>query len=205
MSIQYDIYLKNHITSVIHAGAWIFDHCPLDKLDAIFPDLNITIVRNQLPLHDQSKYMPEEYEAYDRYFYRDGKDSYEGKKNFDKAWLHHIHNNPHHWQHWILLEDDGSGNPKPLDMPDNYIFEMICDWWSFSWRSYFESMKTDEGYIATQNEKNLYELYNWYDEHKSKMYLSETTRVKVEQILDLIHNALDEVIENVSEIATKNI
>ncbi|MFR1480703.1 MAG: DUF5662 family protein [Hydrogeniiclostridium mannosilyticum] len=25
---------------------------------------------------------------------------------FQRAWLLHIHRNPHHWQHWVLINDD---------------------------------------------------------------------------------------------------
>lgn len=190
MSIEYDIYLKNHIAAVLHGGTWIFDNCPIDRLNAILPNLNSQTLRSNIPNHDASKMSPEEYDAYDQYFYKGGKDTYEGRIVFDYGWLHHLHNNPHHWQYWVLLEDDGSGKPKPLDMPDNFIFEMICDWWSFSWRAYFEAVRSG----TDPNPYNkLYELYNWYDEHKAKMYLSEQTRVKVEQLLDLIHETLDRI------------
>lgn len=32
--------------------------------------------------------------------------SYEVVENFNRAWLLHIHRNPHHWQHWVLINDD---------------------------------------------------------------------------------------------------
>lgn len=54
-------------------------------------------------------------------------------------------------------------------MPDNYIIEMICDWWSFSW---------DKG--------KLDEIFDWYEEHKGYMKLSYSTREKVEDILERI-------------------
>ena len=60
--------------------------------------------------HDQSKYDEEEYEAYDDYFYgKEGKDEDDIAvidNAFDYAWLHHIHHNPHHWQYWVLVNDD---------------------------------------------------------------------------------------------------
>ena len=125
----------------------------------------------------------------DRYFYKDGKDSYDGRLEFDYAWLHHLHNNPHHWQHWVLLEDDGSGKPKSLEIPDNYIFEMICDWWSFSWRNYLEALSKGE---SSNPIEHLYEIFDWYNDHKTKMYLGEKTRQKVEKILDAIIKTLRE-------------
>lgn len=50
----------------------------------------------------------------------------ERKRAFDAAWLHHIHANPHHWQHWILHED--SGKVIVLVMPLAAINEMVADW-----------------------------------------------------------------------------
>ena len=46
----------------------------------------------------------EEYFAYATYFY--GKKTSQVEKNFDYAWLHHQKENPHHWQYWLLHNDD---------------------------------------------------------------------------------------------------
>ena len=59
-------------------------------------------------------------------------------------------------------------------MPIENIIEMICDWWSFSW-----------------NTGNLYEIFEWYEEHKNNMILSENTRGTVEYILEKIKEVLD--------------
>ena len=59
-------------------------------------------------------------------------------------------------------------------MPYNYIVEMICDWWSFSW-----------------NSGDLYEIFNWYNEHKNYIKLSDKTRKTVEDILSKIKEKLE--------------
>lgn len=62
--------------------------------------------------HDLSKFLPDEFFAYAEYFYggyERGKQPPEVKAAFNYAWLKHIHRNPHHWQHFLLRED----NPKP--------------------------------------------------------------------------------------------
>lgn len=128
-------------------------------------------VRDQIAVHDESKFSNEEYDAYDKYFYG-GNRSYEVRNDFDKAWLHHIHNNPHHWQHWVLLRDDG--DIEALDMPMYYIIEMICDWWSFSW-----------------NDGDLFEIFTWYGENKDIIKLSTWTKITVENILDMMKTILE--------------
>lgn len=74
--------------------------------------------------HDESKSSAEEYGPYVDYFY--GARDSETDERFNRAWLHHIHQNPHHWQHWVLSQDDGS--EECLDMPYWYIVEMVADW-----------------------------------------------------------------------------
>lgn len=175
MSAQYDHYLYEHKAAVATAFSWIDERMP----DILLPEFYGTYEYNIKFAHDESKNDIEEYDAYDNYFY--GNRSHKVVEDFNRAWLHHIHNNPHHWQYWVLFEDDPStGKPyKALDMPDPYIIEMICDWWSFSFRS-----------------GNLHEIFDWYDEHKKTMVLSDTTRKRVEYVLDRIRKELEPEIVN---------
>lgn len=82
---------------------------------------------SQLKIHDESKWSIEEFSAYAEHFFGGG-----APDKFANAWLHHIHHNPHHWQHWIF--PDGH-TPKYSDvengvvrMPDHYALEMVADW-----------------------------------------------------------------------------
>lgn len=50
----------------------------------------------------------------------------ERQRDFNAAWLHHIHKNPHHWQHWILRQDDG--REIVLIPPNADVNEMVADW-----------------------------------------------------------------------------
>ena len=95
--------------------------------------------------------------------------------DFKYAWLRHIHNNPHHWQYWILHNDDPGEGKVILEMPYNYIIEMVCDWWAFSWAK-----------------GDLTEIFNWYDQHKNYMELGEKTRKQIEIILSAIKDSLKE-------------
>lgn len=194
MSIEYDIYLKKHIQCVIHAANWLVNNLA-EKLNDILPDLNTNELGPQLTTHDQSKFGIE-YVPYDRYFYGDSTDPVV-QKNFDVAWLHHIHKNPHHWQYWVLINDDGEFNAgqykiKAIDIPDNYILEMIADWWSFSWNKHYQIIN-DNGISSDEASKTvgLDEIFDWYSDHRTKMVLSDDTRMKVELILDEMKNVLN--------------
>ena len=178
MSYKYNKYLEDHITYVRCAFDWIKDNLGEDFLDDLFPDLKIEGLNSQIHYHDESKYTKVEYGPYDRYFYYNDNKDPKIEEEFNKAWLHHIHNNPHHWQHWVLVQDDGDINNNQklvaIEMPDNYILEMVCDWWSFSWGS-----------------NDLFEIFSWYDSHKDKMVLHPKTKNKVEKLLTALNNSLN--------------
>ena len=168
MSYQYDQYLIKHKENVKNGFDWIRNNLP-DMIKDI-PNLEWQCCF----AHDQSKSESDEYEAYDAYFYGNNK-SYQVVQDYRKAWLLHLHRNPHHWQHWVLINDDPKEGEILIEMPINYIWEMICDWWAFSW---------EKG--------NLHEIFKWYDEHKKYMKLHTNTRKKVEDILGRIKEKLDE-------------
>lgn len=159
MSYQYDLYLQKHKANVKKGFDWLQTNMPWlfeGKPDAAW--------QTEFE-HDASKSKPDEYEAYDAYFYG-GNRSYAVVQAFQRAWLLHIHRNPHHWQHWVLINDDPGEGEVLLEMPYNYIIEMICDWWAFSWA-----------------EGDLSEIFSWYDEHKDYIKLNPKTRETVEDIL----------------------
>lgn len=173
MSQQYDDYLASHIANVAKGYLWLSENMP-----DLLTKTGVSLPENIACSHDESKRSKEEYDAYDAFFYG-GNRSFAVKKAFDKAWLHHIHNNPHHWQHWILFEDDpstGATNGRALEMPYDYIIEMICDWWAFSWKK-----------------GDLYEIFKWYTEHEPTMKLHRATKAKVEEILCSLENKLLEM------------
>lgn len=182
---QYEEYLTQHIGNVQKGYQWLKTNLPevLD-VDNYFEETTYygeldEIIAN----HDKSKYtkLPDaneyydlkcEYYQYADYFY--GEKTPEVKEAFNKAWLAHIHANPHHWQHWMLQNDEDG--LRLLDMPYVFIIEMIADWWSFSWKT-----------------GNLNEIFNWYDKNKKGILLSDKTRETVEHILDELKKKIEEV------------
>lgn len=194
MSRQYDKYLIEHRENVYKGYLWILANIGEEELDDILPEIKYTDMMVQMKLHDSSKGTLDEYDAYDRYFYGNGGHDAEVKKEFNLAWLKHIHRNPHHWQYWVLIHDnpDEGKQIEPLDMPDNYILEMICDWWAFSWKKRDEESE-DSG--SESDQEALNEIFDWYDEHKDGILLSDETRRKVERLLEVISKKLDEIEE----------
>ena len=166
MSIEYDQYLNEHIKNVKRGLEWMRDNLELtgdDITDAILWADN----------HDHSKWGTSEYNQYDEYFYG-GNPSFKIALDFKYAWLHHQNRNPHHWQYWVLINDDPNENIMPLPIPMVYIYEMIADWWSFSWK-----------------DGNLFEIFDWYDAHKDYILLERSTRIVVEDLLKRMKEKLE--------------
>ena len=78
-----------------------------------------------------------------------------------------------------MINDDPDEGTVALDIPYDYVIEMICDWWSLSW---------EHG--------DPYAMFNWYDSHKDHMILSKNTRELVEEILWKIRSKLDELTDS---------
>jgi len=135
-------------------------------------------------VHDIDKFLPDEWFSYAKFFYNsDGtkkikirkfgyyKPTDTGNKKFDYAWLLHQKRNKHHWQWWILPEDEGG--LKILEMPIIYIREMICDW---------------IGAGRAQNVENWRDVVPWYSLNKDKMQLHPTTRLILEIMIGYYKN-----------------
>ena len=171
---RYNEYLNKHIQGVKDAYEWIKENIP----EVLYGVENAT--DKLINYHDSSKYQSDEFLPYARYFY--GKETLGNfetiakkqkiDEDFDYAWLHHIHENKHHWNHWVIIGD--YGKLTPLDMPKECIIEMICDHFSFAF---------------TKN--NPRELFDWYEKNKDKMVLSDNTREEYENILNLIKSKLN--------------
>ena len=162
MSKQYNEYLKNHKQNVADAFYWISDNVP----DLLTGDYDYE--RQICADHDSSKSEEDEYKAYDDYF--NGPDqSYLIKQKYNAAWLNHIHKNNHHWQHWILHNDDEEEGTVCLEMSKEALFEMIADWLSF-------------GIISG----NPGTILDFYEKKKNYMLLHDATRKQLEKVLELI-------------------
>lgn len=161
---KYAVYLARHKWFVFVAG------------------LRIGAPLWRLIIHDWSKLLPCEWFPYARNFYGDyawytlvdstlkyqpgftGRGMAQVRAEFDRAWLHHQHANPHHWQHWNLRED--SGEQKVLEMPIHFASEMVADWMG-----------------AGRAITGKWEAAEWYAKNREIIRIHPTTRVIVENIL----------------------
>jgi len=162
MKMQYNKYLTQHISGVQQSFNLAREALINKGVDPVVVDY---CARMLIGMHDSSKYSSEEYDAYCTYFYGPGKKTKEVEQDFDRAWLHHQKCNPHHWQYWVLIRDEGE--LVPMDMPTEYIIEMLCDWNSFSQRNPESTAK------------------KWYYDNKDKMIFSEDTRKIIEDLLEI--------------------
>ena len=90
-----------------------------------------------------------------------------GDADFDFAWLLHQKRNKHHWQWWILPEDEAG--IKIFPMPEKYRYEMLFDWLGAS--------------KAQGHGGDLNSVWKWYEKNGHKMQLHPDTRRWVESVL----------------------
>lgn len=113
-------------------------------------------------LHDWDKFLPEMWMPYARCFYKpDGSKQYVETPEFNAAWNGHQKRNKHHWQYWVLMEDDGATIPMP--MPDVYRREMLADW-----------RGAGKAITGTDN------TFSWYIDNYYKIKLHRETRLWVD-------------------------
>lgn len=177
MSVEYDKYLRTHLQNVRKAYDWLYDNIKGEFLDLDWGIAKIYCYET----HDLSKRNIAEYPAYDKHYYpKNDKVNPSIEDDFKKAWLHHIHKNPHHWNHWVLVEN--KDNITALEMPAPYVIEMLSDWLSFSVKA-----------------NDLSEIVNYYEKNKDKMILHPNTRKQVEKVINQINEIIEVVGTDIDE------
>ena len=128
-------------------------------------------------VHDLSKHLPSEWLPYAEHFHgrkggtqRDKIGYYKptdtGDAAFDFAWLLHQKRNDHHWQWWVLPEDEGG--VKVLPMAPVARLEMVCDW---------------IGASRAQGHGGIEGVRGWYAANGKRMQLHPDTRAWIERLL----------------------
>lgn len=167
---QYDEYLSAHIHNVQRAWSEILRPYLVEQgID----EEELQEIDLRIKAHDASKIDVEEYPAYAEWFYGEHTDEGEAKDAFDIAWLHHQNCNDHHWQYWVLIQDTDEPKYLSLDMSKEAIYEMLCDWHSFS----------------AKDPKST--AYSWYNNNKENMLLSDNTIELVDSLIDVFKEPLE--------------
>lgn len=124
--------------------------------------------------HDLSKYSPVEFWNGVKY-YTGTASPHIGErkeKGYSDAWVHHHNRNKHHSEYWQDI-DLKTGHTKPVDMPNKYLIEMICDRVAAS-MIYLGDKYTNSAPL------------DYYNSHKDENQFSEHTRFELEQALKAI-------------------
>ncbi len=126
----------------------------------------IGVPESQLEIHDQSKWSEAEFPGYAKHLKGGG-----APDEFARAWLHHIHHNPHHWQSWVFPDGFTPQGSEVEDgivrMPPLYALEMVADWMGAS-RAYTGS----------------WDMKDWLSEHIPKIKVHSKTAGLLRELLD---------------------
>lgn len=162
---EYEAYLKEHYKNVRKGYFWIKRSVP-EILD-MMPDYDFDFL---FLVHDDTKTIPWEYEGYYRWIFSKKKTK-EIEKQYRLAQMEHHHNNPHHWQHWLVYDLDKGIIAN--EIPYQYLVEMVCNWWSYSWA-----------------DDDLFSIFDYYKKNKKKMILHDKSRKKLEWILRTLEEGI---------------
>lgn len=128
-------------------------------------------------LHDLSKFGPTEFFSSARYFQGD-RSPIEAEKDdfgYSLAWQHHKGHNPHHWEYWI--DNIGTRENTPIEIPYEYVVEMICDW-------------VAAGIIYSGNKCDFSKPYsepmNYHNAHKKERIIHPETASLIDTILNVM-------------------
>lgn len=157
----------------------------------------------QAILHDMSKFSPTEFLPSVKYFTgtRSPIDNEKEDIGYSLAWQHHKGRNPHHWEYWIDnlgpqkvkskfipnsdVECDAGeyteyvSQPIPLEIPYEYVLEMIADWIGAG-RAYKSKIST-------------YDYFKQCDQ--SRLYHPTTHSLLVELLKVLDKDGIDEMVD----------
>lgn len=132
----------------------------------------------RLLIHDWTKFTPAEWNGYVNRFMRGdaGKfDKSDDPDEWHRAWNHHWHNNPHHWEYWIgnLSQSQHDGDLAKFDeleMPLHFANEMVADW-----------MGASKAYTGS------WDISAWYNKNRDRMILHPDTRAYVELVIHSVN------------------
>ena len=111
--------------------------------------------------HDLSKLRWSEWGPHVHYFF--GEQNTSTLEALDVAYMKHIHRNPHHFAHWVLVLPNAG--VKCLRIPSPYREELLCDW-------------------LARGETSGEDAISWYVHHMQTIGLHPETRFYLETQLE---------------------
>ena len=124
------------------------------------------VIEEQLLFHDQSKFSRVEFPAAVERF----KAGDPNPNRYAAAWLNHVHQNAHHWQHWLFPDGfsprGSSVEAGVMAMPEIYVREMVADW-----------MGSSMAYTGS------WDMTKWLVENMGRIRLHSRTAVMVRGLL----------------------
>lgn len=133
--------------------------------------------------HDLSKFGPAEFLRGVKYYQgnKSPNDAERRETGVSKAWLHHKGRNKHHFEYWIDYDLSKNGKMGGLEMPLNYLLEMVCDRIAAS-KIYLKENYTDAAPLE------------YYKHSKGKGYMHPKTEKQLEKLLYMLaYEGEDEV------------
>jgi len=87
----------------------------------------------------------------------------------NRALHHHMNNNKHHWQYWVMNIE--VGDVEYIKIPERYIKEMICDWIGAN------KVRGNINYMER--------CRTWYIANGSKIIMHKDSRKSIERYLGI--------------------
>lgn len=125
--------------------------------------------------HDLSKYEPAEFLRGVKYYQgnKSPNDAERRETGVSKAWLHHKGRNKHHFEYWIDYDPAIGGKMGGLEMPLNFLLEMVCDRIAAS-KIYLKDKYKDSSPLE------------YYNHSKGKGYMNPKTERQLVKLLTIL-------------------
>ena len=157
---EYLNYLEEHFANIRKAFQEISEAC--DGMVWVGDDNTWHTLREEVCLHDVSKFSSSEFTQYRAKFYP-VTDELDSPKAFARAWVHHYLSNSHHWEYINTLSPTLIAS-KP-GLIERYLVHMVVDWQAMGYKfgdtaqAYYEANK-DSIKLAPEHIEFIYQIFN---------------------------------------------